>query len=51
MSKRKNPRGRQYARQQADLADALQSAPGLSAFTFDGPWTVTGAHALLDNMY
>ena len=37
MSRRKSPRGRQYAREQADLADALKSAPGLSAFTFDGP--------------
>ncbi len=31
MSRRKSPRGRQYAGQQADLADALKSAPGLSA--------------------
>lgn len=51
MSRRKSPRGRQYAREQADLADALKSAPGLSAFTFDGPWPVTGAHDLLDSMY
>ncbi|MCL7653411.1 phage portal protein, partial [Klebsiella pneumoniae] len=51
MSRRKSLRGRQYAREQADLADALKSAPGLSAFTFDGPWPVTGAHDLLDNMY
>lgn len=37
MSRRKSPRGRQHAREQTDLADALKSAPGLSAFTFDGP--------------
>ena len=50
MSKRK-PRGRQYAREQADLAAALKAAPDLNAFTFDGPWPVSGAHDLLDNMY
>ncbi len=35
MSRRKS-RAAGVCREQADLADALKSAPGLSAFTFDG---------------
>ena len=33
-----------------DLADALRKESSLSAFTFDGPYRLTG-HDLLDNMY
>ncbi|HHG7058582.1 TPA: phage portal protein, partial [Klebsiella pneumoniae] len=51
MSKRKSMRGRQYAREQADLAVSLKAAPELNSFTFDGPWPVSGAYDLLDNMY
>ncbi|MBL2630026.1 phage portal protein, partial [Klebsiella pneumoniae] len=51
MSKRKSMRGRQYAREQADLAVSLKAAPELNSFTFDGPWPVSSAYDLLDNMY
>ncbi|GAB0658984.1 hypothetical protein DZ11F47_21650 [Escherichia coli] len=35
----------------ADIGETLKRDPSLSAFTFDGPYQVTGAHDLLDNMY
>lgn len=36
---------------QPDIADALKSNPAMSAFTFDGPYSVTDSFDLLDNMY
>lgn len=35
----------------ADIGETIKRDPSLSAFTFDGPYQVTGAHDLLDNMY
>lgn len=35
----------------ADFGEAIKRDPSLSAFTFDGPYQVTSAHDLLDNMY
>lgn len=37
--------------EQADLAASLKASPELNSFTFDGPWPVSGASDLLDNMY
>lgn len=37
--------------QQHDIGEALKRDPALSAFTFDGPYQVTDAYDLLDNMY
>ncbi|WP_454730470.1 phage portal protein [Citrobacter freundii] len=51
MSKQRPTRGRKYAREQADLAASLKALPELNSFTFDGPWPVSGASDLLDNMY
>ncbi|EHX48095.1 putative capsid portal protein [Escherichia coli DEC13A] len=45
---RKNKKVRMSSR--IDLADALRKESSLSAFTFDGPYRLTG-HDLLDNMY
>jgi capsid portal protein len=45
---RKNKKVRMCSR--IDLADALRKESSLSAFTFDGPYRLTG-HDLLDNMY
>ncbi len=45
---RKNKKLRMSSR--IDLADALRKESSLSAFTFDGPYRLTG-HDLLDNMY
>jgi len=36
---------------QPDIGEALKRDPTMTAFTFDGPYPVTGAHDLLDNMY
>ncbi|SLM62859.1 MULTISPECIES: phage portal protein [Dickeya] len=51
--KRKNKSGTHQAANasQPDMASALKSDPGLSAFTFDGPYPVMDGHDLLDNMY
>lgn len=35
---------------QPDISDALRSDPALSAFTFDGPYSVTDGYDLLDSM-
>ncbi|NWC62940.1 phage portal protein [Cedecea sp. P7760] len=35
---------------QTDIADTLKGDPSLSAFTFDGPYSVTDAYDLLDSM-
>ncbi|MCP2121516.1 UNVERIFIED_ORG: capsid portal protein [Pantoea agglomerans] len=35
---------------QSDISDALRSDPALSAFTFDGPYSVTNGYDLLDSM-
>ncbi|SCC64705.1 hypothetical protein GA0061070_105728 [Kosakonia oryziphila] len=35
---------------QPDISDALKSDPALSAFTFDGPYSVTDGYDLLDSM-
>ncbi|HGE8309310.1 TPA: phage portal protein, partial [Serratia marcescens] len=53
MSKRKSPRQRQQpaADTQLDLATELQKLPGLSTFSFDGPWPVSSSYDLLDSMY
>ena len=53
MSKRKSPQARQQpaAETQTDLAAELQKLPGLSTFSFDGPWPVSSSYDLLDSMY
>lgn len=35
---------------QPDIADTLKRDPSLSAFTYDGPYSVTDAYDLLDSM-
>ncbi|HFV8321014.1 TPA: phage portal protein, partial [Escherichia coli] len=45
---RKNKKVHMSAR--GDLADALRREPSLSAFTFDGPYQISGSE-LLDHMY
>ncbi|EGO6119997.1 phage portal protein, partial [Escherichia coli] len=48
---RKNKQRRTNARAaQGSLADSLRSDPTLSAFTFEGPYRLSGAD-LLDSMY
>lgn len=51
MSKRKSARARRQAEPQTDLSTELQKLPGLSTFTFDGPWPVNSSYDLLDSMY
>lgn len=53
MSKRKSPQARQQpvAEAQTDLGAELQKLPGLSTFSFDGPWPVSSSYDLLDSMY